>query len=141
MAAHGPRCWLGGSWCLDSETDARHLVNLGTSSLQAAWLWWLDIDTAMVNLTRQLPLDTYTGRDLIGWGNYERLQAGDMMQGEVGQGFGAGADAARKPSNEKLYRINRTTIKYSWESGRRSNILGNLDEFLFGPQVSTTASC
>jgi hypothetical protein len=38
----------------------------------------------MVNLTRPLPLESYTGRDLIGWGNYERLKAGDMMQGEQG---------------------------------------------------------
>lgn len=49
--------------------------------MQAAWLWWLDIDTAIVNLTRPLPLGDYEGRDLIGWGNYERLKAGDMMQG------------------------------------------------------------
>lgn len=48
---------------------------------EAAWLWWLDIDTAMVNLTRPLPLQDYIGRDLIGWGNYERLKAGDVMQG------------------------------------------------------------
>ena len=48
----------------------------------------------MVNLTRPLPLDTYMGRDLIGWGNYERLQAGDMMQGELKQRPGACANAA-----------------------------------------------
>lgn len=35
----------------------------------------------MVNLTRPLPLGDYRGRDLIGWGSYERLKAGDMLQG------------------------------------------------------------
>ncbi len=70
-----------------SLCNQRYMIQGVLSSLtsitvmQAAWLWWLDIDTAIVNLTRPLPLGDYEGRDLIGWGNYERLKAGDMMQG------------------------------------------------------------
>ncbi len=52
-----------------------------SSAAEVAWLWWVDIDTLIVNATAAPPLETYDGRDFVAWGHAETLLQGDMQNG------------------------------------------------------------
>ena len=53
------------------------------SPAEAAWIWWLDIDTVVANLGLHLPLAKYEGFDLVAWGRKEHILEGRMNEGEV----------------------------------------------------------
>lgn len=49
---------------------------------EATWIWWVDIDTAMVNMALPLPLHHYDGYDLVAWGRKVHILEGHMNDGE-----------------------------------------------------------
>ena len=48
---------------------------------RAEWFIWLDMDMVLENVTFDLPLDTYQGRDIIMWGQPEWIAKGDNARG------------------------------------------------------------
>ena len=52
-----------------------------SSAEEVGWLWWVDIDTLVVNATAVPPVDNYDGKDLVAWGHGETLLKGDMQNG------------------------------------------------------------
>ena len=49
---------------------------------RAEWFIWLDMDMVLENITFDLPLETYEGRDIIMWGQPEWIVKGDNARGE-----------------------------------------------------------
>lgn len=52
-----------------------------SSANEVAWMWWVDIDTLIVNATAGPPLDNYVDQDFVAWGHAETLLKGDMQNG------------------------------------------------------------
>ncbi len=48
---------------------------------RAEWFIWLDMDMVLENVTFDLPLETYEGRDIIMWGQPEWIAKGDNARG------------------------------------------------------------
>jgi hypothetical protein len=48
---------------------------------RAEWFIWLDMDMVLENITFNLPLETYEGRDIIMWGQPEWIAKGDNARG------------------------------------------------------------
>jgi hypothetical protein len=53
------------------------------SAEEAAWIWWIDIDTVVANIALPLPLAKYDGYDLVAWGRREHVLEGRMNDGEA----------------------------------------------------------
>lgn len=66
-----------------------------SSAEEVAWLWWVDIDTLVVNATAEPPVDNYDGKDFVAWGHGETLLKGDMQNGA----------ASHKPSHKPSRRM------------------------------------
>lgn len=49
---------------------------------RAEWFIWLDMDMVLENITFDLPLETYEGRDIIMWGQPEWIAKGDNARGD-----------------------------------------------------------
>ena len=47
----------------------------------AGWLWWLDVDTLIVDVAAPLPLQRWAGRDVVLWGQRELVEGGDIQGG------------------------------------------------------------
>ena len=50
---------------------------------RAEWFIWLDMDMVLENVTFDLPLDSYEGRDIIMWGQPEWIAKGDNARGSL----------------------------------------------------------
>ena len=48
---------------------------------RAEWFIWLDMDMVLENVTFDLPLDSYEGRDIIMWGQPEWIARGHNAKG------------------------------------------------------------
>ena len=48
---------------------------------RAEWFIWLDMDMVLENVTFDLPLDSYEGRDIIMWGQPEWIAKGHNAKG------------------------------------------------------------
>ncbi len=48
---------------------------------EAAWIWWIDVDTVVANMALPLPLAKYEGYDLVAWGRREHVLEGRMNDG------------------------------------------------------------
>ena len=50
---------------------------------RAEWIVWIDMDVILGDIGFTFPLtkDAYTGKDLIVWGNYDAVLAGDTYNG------------------------------------------------------------
>ena len=51
---------------------------------RAEWFIWLDMDMVLENVTFDLPLDSYEGRDIIMWGQPEWIAKGHNAKGSQG---------------------------------------------------------
>ena len=51
---------------------------------RAEWFIWLDMDMVVENVTFDLPLDSYEGRDIIMWGQPEWIAKGHNAKGSQG---------------------------------------------------------
>lgn len=47
----------------------------------AGWLWWLDVDTLIVDVAAPLPLQRWAGKDVVLWGQRELVEAGNIQGG------------------------------------------------------------
>ncbi len=59
---------------------------------RAEWFIWLDMDMVLENVTFDLPLETYEGRDIIMWGQPEWIAKGDNARGARLMLFNSGID-------------------------------------------------
>lgn len=50
---------------------------------RAEWIVWIDMDVILGDIGFTFPLtkEAYTGKDLIVWGNYDAVLAGDTYNG------------------------------------------------------------
>ena len=61
---------------------------------EAAWIWWIDVDTVVANMALPLPLAKYEGADLVAWGRREHVLEGRMNDGATAGGITSAAAAA-----------------------------------------------
>ncbi len=72
----------------------------------AEWYMWIDSDAMIVDPAFEIPFHKFGGKDLVAWGNEERLRAGDALAGACGPQWGCrlprDEPAALKTSTEAL---------------------------------------
>ena len=60
----------------------RKLLN-ETSQDAAEWIWWMDADTLVTDMTAVPRFAEYGGYDLVVWGDRAKLMEGDMNGGAL----------------------------------------------------------
>ena len=53
-----------------------------TTSEEAEWIMWVDIDTIIADMTIVPRFDEYEGADLIVWGQRDKLMQGNLNEGD-----------------------------------------------------------
>ena len=114
-------CISGDSWpsMLDSDDMLQALNTIPRE--RAEWFIWLDMDMVVENVTFDLPLDSYEGRDIIMWGQPEWIAKGHNAKGSQG-----------RPSLSTSNRVRRGCTACEDAQGGARVSTGGLTQSMFG---------